>query len=89
MKCLGLMPPAVEDKAIQDYVRSVAERVVKKSDLKVPLHIKVLQSREINAFALPGGYLFVERGLLEAVDDESQLAGVIAHEMAHDTARHS
>jgi Zn-dependent protease with chaperone function len=89
MKRLGLMPPAVEDKAVQDYVRTVAEHVVKKSDLKVPLHIEVLQSREINAFALPGGYLFIERGLLEAVDDESQLAGVIAHEIAHDTARHS
>ncbi len=89
MKRLGLMPPAVEDKAIQEYVRSVAERVAKRSDLKVPLHIEVLQSREINAFALPGGFLFIERGLLEAVDDESELAGVIAHELAHDTARHS
>ena len=89
MKRLGLMPPPVEDKAIQEYVRSVAERVARNSDLKVPLHIEVLQSREINAFALPGGYLFIERGLLEAVDDESQLAGVIAHEIAHDTARHS
>jgi Zn-dependent protease with chaperone function len=89
MKRLGLMPPPVEDKAIHEYVRSVAERVAKNSDLKVPLHIEVLQSREINAFALPGGYLFIERGLLEAADDESQLAGVIAHEIAHDTARHS
>lgn len=89
MKQLGLMPPEVEDKAIQDYVRSVAERVARASDLKVPLHVAVLQSREINAFALPGGYLFIERGLLEAADDESQLAGVIAHEIAHDTARHS
>jgi Zn-dependent protease with chaperone function len=89
MKRLGLMPPAVEDKAIQEYVRTVAERVAKNSDLRVPLHIEVLQSREINAFALPGGYLFIERGLLDAVDDESQLAGVIAHEIAHDTARHS
>ena len=89
MKRLGLMPPEVEDKAIQEYVRAVAERVAKHSDLKVPLHIAVLQSREINAFALPGGYLFIERGLLEAADDESELAGVIAHEIAHDTARHS
>ena len=88
MKRLGLLPPEVEDKAIQEYVRSVAERVAKSSDLKVPLHISVLQSREVNAFALPGGYLFVERGLLEAADDESELAGVIAHEIAHDTARH-
>lgn len=49
----------------------------------------MLNSREINAFALPGGYLFIERGLLQAVDDESELAGVIAHEISHDAARHS
>ena len=89
MKKLGLMPPEVQDKAIQEYVRSVGQRVATHSDLKIPLHITVLQSREINAFALPGGYLFIERGLLEAADDESELAGVIAHEIAHDTARHS
>ena len=89
MKRLGLMPPEVEDKAIQEYVRSVGARIASHSDLKIPLHITVLQSREINAFALPGGYLFIERGLLEAADDESELAGVIAHEIAHDTARHS
>ncbi len=89
LKRASLLPPELDNKAIQDYVSSVAERVAKHSDLKVPLHIRVLQSREINAFALPGGYLFVERGLLEAADDESQLAGVIAHELAHDTARHS
>ena len=89
MKRLGIMPPAVEEKAIQEYVRTVAERIAKHSDLKVPLHVEVLQSREINAFALPGGYVFIERGLLEATDDESELAGVLAHEIAHDTARHS
>lgn len=89
MKRLGLMPPELEDKAVLQYVRSVAERVARHSDLRIPLHVNVLQSREINAFALPGGYLFIERGLLEAADDESELAGVIAHEIAHDAARHS
>ena len=89
LKAAGMLPPELENKAIQQYVQSVAERVAKHSDLKVPLHITVLQSREINAFALPGGYLYVERGLLEEADDEAQLAGVIAHEIAHDTARHS
>jgi len=89
MKRSGLMPPELENKAIQEYVNSVAQRVAQKSDLKIPLHVTVLQSREINAFALPGGYLFVERGLLEAADDESELAGVLAHEMAHDAARHA
>lgn len=89
LKRTGLLPPEVENKAVQDYVKKVAERVAQHSDLKVPLHVAVLQSKEINAFALPGGYLFVERGLLEATDDEAQLAGVIAHELAHVTARHA
>lgn len=89
MKRAHLLPPEVEDRAIQDYVNAVAQRVASRSDLKVPLHVVVLQSREINAFALPGGYLFIERGLLEAAEDESELAGVLAHEMSHDVARHS
>ena len=89
LKRSHMLPPAVEDTAIQDYVNTVAQRIARKSDLKVPLHVVVLQSKEINAFALPGGYLFIERGLLEAADDESELAGVLAHEMSHDIARHS
>ena len=89
MKRSGLLPPEVEDKAIQEYVDSIAQRIAQKSDLRIPLHVAVLQSREINAFALPGGYLFLERGLLEAADDESELAGVIAHEISHDVARHA
>ena len=89
LKAAGMLPPELEDKAIQKYVRSVADKIAQRSDLRIPLHVTVLQSKEINAFALPGGYLFIERGLLEAVDDEAQLAGVIAHEIAHDTARHS
>lgn len=89
MKQAGMMPPEVKDQAVIDYVRSVGERVARHSDLQVPLHITVLNSKEINAFALPGGYLFVERGLLEAADNESELAGVIGHEIAHVTARHS
>jgi Zn-dependent protease with chaperone function len=88
LKRTGLLPPEVESKAVQQYVKTVADRVAQHSDLKVPLHVTVIQSKEINAFALPGGYLFIERGLLEAVDDEAQLAGVIAHELAHVTARH-
>lgn len=89
MKRAGLLPPEVEDKAIQQYVNDLGQKIAKNSDLKIPLHVTVLQSREINAFALPGGYLFIERGLLEAADDESELAGVVAHEIAHDAARHS
>jgi hypothetical protein len=84
----GLMPPEVDNTEIQTYVRSVAERVAAASDLQVPVRVAVLDSDEINAFALPGGFLFVQRGLLEAADDEAQLAGVIAHEIAHAAARH-
>lgn len=89
LKRTGLLPPEVENKAVEEYVKKVAERVAQHSDLKVPLHVAVLQSKEINAFALPGGYLYIERGLLESVEDEAQLAGVISHELAHVTARHS
>lgn len=89
MKQAGIMPPDVPDKNIQEYINSVAQNIAKHSDLKIPLHCTVLQSREVNAFALPGGYVFVERGLLEEADDESELAGVLAHEIAHDVARHS
>ena len=88
MKLSGLMPKEVENKAVTDYVASVAEKVAKHSDLEVPLHVTVLNSKEINAFALPGGYLFIERGLLEAADDEAELAGVVGHEISHVVARH-
>jgi hypothetical protein len=64
MKMSGLMPKEIENKSITDYVTGVAERIAKHSDLQVPLHVTVLNSKEINAFALPGGFLFIERGLL-------------------------
>ena len=88
MKLTGLMPHALENKAVTDYVDTVAQKIARHSDLQVPLKVTVLNSKEINAFALPGGFLFVERGLLEAADDEAELAGVIGHEMAHMVARH-
>jgi Zn-dependent protease with chaperone function len=82
------MPPELDNKVIQDYVNAVAQRIAGNSDLLVPLKVVVLDSKEVNAFALPGGFLFVQRGLLEAADDESELAGVLAHEMSHVAARH-
>ncbi len=88
MKQAGLMPKELDNKAITDYVEGVAQKVAKHSDLQIPLHVTVLNSKEINAFALPGGFLFVERGLLDAADDESELAGVIGHEIGHVVARH-
>ncbi len=88
MKRAGLLPPGIENEAIRKYVVGIAEKIASHSDLRVPAKIAVLNSKEINAFSLPGGFLFVERGLLEAVDDEAQLAGVLAHEMAHTAGRH-
>jgi Zn-dependent protease with chaperone function len=88
LKVSGMMPKEVEDEAVVGYVKRVAQKLAANSDLQVPLQVTVLNSKEINAFAFPGGFVFVERGLLEAVDDESQLAGVISHEMSHVVARH-
>lgn len=88
MRMQGLMPREVENREVTDYVKGIAQRVASHSDIKVPLKVTVLDSKEINAFALPGGYLFVERGLLEAADDEAELAGVLGHELSHVVARH-
>jgi hypothetical protein len=88
MKAYGLLLPEVEDKEIKEYVARLADNVAVNSDLKVPLKVFVIESEEINAFALPGGYLFVNTGLIEKAENESELVGVIAHELAHVTARH-
>jgi Zn-dependent protease with chaperone function len=88
LKRSGLMPQEIEDESVVAYVNRVGQRIAANSDLQVPLQITVLNSKEINAFALPGGFVFIERGVLEAAEDESQLAGVIAHEMSHVVARH-
>ena len=88
MRSSGLMPPEVDDEELTAYVSELAKNIADHSDLQVPLHLTVLASEEINAFALPGGYLFVNTGLIEKADTESELAGVLAHEIAHVTARH-
>jgi beta-barrel assembly-enhancing protease len=78
----------VTDPVINEYVNRVAQNVARNSDLKVPLTVKVIDDPSINAFALPGGFLYVNSGVLQAADEESQLAGVIAHEIGHVAARH-
>jgi predicted Zn-dependent protease len=78
----------VTDPIVVEYVNRVAQNIVLHSDAKVPFTIKVIDEGEINAFALPGGYLYVNRGVVEAADNEAELAGVIAHEIAHVAARH-
>jgi len=78
----------VEDPIIAEYVNRVGQNLVRNSDAKVPFTIKVLDSEEVNAFALPGGFFFVNSGLILKADTESELAGVMAHEIAHVAARH-
>ncbi len=78
----------VTDPVISEYVNRVAQNIVLHSDAKVPFTIKVIDSDEVNAFALPGGFLYVNRGLIEAAENEAEVAGVLAHEIAHVTARH-
>jgi len=78
----------VDDPVITEYVDRVAQNLVRNSDARVPFTVKVIDSGEINAFALPGGFFFVNSGLVLAADEEAELAGVMAHEIAHVTARH-
>lgn len=78
----------VHDPVIEQYVGRVGQNIVKNSDARVPFTIKVIDNDEINAFALPGGYLFVNSGLILAADNEAELAAVMAHEIAHVAAHH-
>ncbi len=78
----------INDPVINEYVNRVAQNVARNSDLSIPLTVRVIDSPEINAFALPGGFLYVNTGLLLAADEEDQVAGVMAHEIAHVAARH-
>jgi predicted Zn-dependent protease len=78
----------VDDPIIAEYVNRVGQNLVRNSDAKVPFTIKVLDTEEVNAFALPGGFFFVNTGLILKADNEAELAGVMAHEIAHVAARH-
>ncbi|HEY4960012.1 MAG TPA: M48 family metallopeptidase [Terriglobales bacterium] len=79
----------VQDPVINEYVNRIGQNLVRNSDAKVPFTIKVIDSDEINAFALPGGFFYVNSGLILAADEEAELAGVMAHEIAHVAARHA
>jgi beta-barrel assembly-enhancing protease len=79
----------VDDPLITEYVNRVGQNIVLHSDSKVPFTIKVIDSDEVNAFALPGGFFYVNKGLILAADNEAELAGVMAHEIAHVAARHA
>lgn len=77
-----------EDRSVTEYVDKLTQKIVRHSDAKVPFTVKVLDNDEINAFSLPGGYLYVNSGLIVAAESEAELAGVIAHEVSHVAARH-
>src|SRR5919112_4389621 len=78
----------IDDPVISEYVNRVGQNLVRNSDVKVPVTIKVLDSEEVNAMALPGGFFFVNSGLILKAETEAELAGVMAHEIAHIAARH-
>jgi predicted Zn-dependent protease len=78
----------IDDPVIAEYVNRVGQNLVRNSDAKVPFTIKVLDTEEVNAFALPGGFFFVNSGLILKAESEAELAGVMAHEIAHVAARH-
>ncbi len=79
----------IDDPVVSEYVDRVGQNIVKHSDAKVPFHIKVVDTDEVNAFAFPGGYFYVNKGLILAADNEAELAGVMAHEISHVAARHA
>ncbi len=78
----------ITDPVVTEYVNRVGQNLVRNSDAQVPFTIKVIDSDQINAFALPGGFFYVNSGLILHADEESELAGVMAHEIAHVCARH-
>ena len=78
----------VTDPVIAEYINRVGQNIVRNSDAKVPFTIKVLDSEEVNAFALPGGFFFINSGLILKADSEAELAGVMGHEIAHVACRH-
>jgi len=79
----------ITDPVVTEYVNRIGQNIVKNSDCKVPFTIKVIDSDEINAFALPGGFFYVNSGLILAADEEAELAGVMSHETAHVCAHHA
>jgi hypothetical protein len=89
MAASGLLPPQLPLPSVQDYVQNLAGKIARNSDLKVPLHVRVLDSVEINAIALPGGFSVLTSGLLNACETEAELAAIVAQKIAHIAARHA
>ena len=79
----------IEDPVVSEYVDRIGQNLVKHSDAKIPFYIKVVDNDEVNAFAFPGGYFYINKGLILAAENEAEMAGVMAHEISHVTARHA
>ncbi len=79
----------LEDEDVYRYINGIVQNISRHSDAKVPFSVKIIDTDEVNAFALPGGFVFVNKGLIETADTECELAGVIAHETGHVAARHA
>jgi predicted Zn-dependent protease len=79
----------VKDPVVNEYINRIGQNLVRNSDAKVPFTIKVIDDDSVNAFALPGGFMYVNSGAILAADEEDELAGVMAHEIAHVAARHA
>ncbi len=78
-----------QDEQINEYVNRLAQNLVRNSDAKVQFTVKIVDNEEVNAFALPGGFFYINVGMLMAAENEAELAGVMAHEIAHVAARHA
>lgn len=79
----------IQDPVITEYINRIGQNLVRNSDARVPFTIKVIDADQVNAFALPGGFFYVYSGLILAADEEAEVAGVMAHEIAHVAARHA
>ena len=79
----------LEDNVINEYIDRLTQNIVRHSDAKIPFHVKVVDTDEVNAFAFPGGFFYVNKGLILEAENESELVGVIAHEISHIIARHA
>ena len=89
MQAGGWLPAELRDEDVQSFVRRVSQHIAVNSDLKIPLHVTVLDSSELKAVALPGGFLYVSSGVVAASQNESELAGVLSREIARIAARHA
>jgi predicted Zn-dependent protease len=81
--------PRIDDPLIHGYIDRLVQTIVRNSDAVIPFSVKVIDDNSVNAFALPGGFLYLTRGLIAAAESEAELAGLIAHQIAHITARHA